>query len=193
VRITRRSLTVAVRRLAPLLLSVLVLGMSPAPVPGSVGELVDGGGQRFPRFEASGIACFRGHLLVVDDTLNSLFVFDRKGRLSYRVESDRFPHSRAKFEGLAVDAPRGRVFVAGSHTGWDHQSLENSSVLLRLRLEERAGQLVVDESSVVRLPIWRGFERLGLWKPGGMNVEGLADDPRGIRSRRSAIPEGKPR
>jgi hypothetical protein len=114
---------------------------------------------------------------VVDDTLNSLFVFDRTGRLSYDIESDRFPHPRAKFEGLAVDAPRGRIFVAGSHTGWDQESLENSSLLLRAHLEERAGRLAVDESSVVRLPLWRSFERLGLWKPGGMKVEGLAYDP----------------
>jgi hypothetical protein len=156
---------------------VLLLGLSRGPVGGSLLELADGAGGRFARFEASGIAYFRGNLVVVDDTLNSLFVFDRAGRLSYGIDSDCFPHPRAKFEGVAVDAPRGRVFIAGSHTGWDQESLEDSSLLLRVHLEERAGKLAVDESSVVRCPIWRSFERLGLWKPGGMSAEGLAYDP----------------
>ena len=176
-RVGRRLHRALLRGLAPLLLSVLLLGMSGGPVPGSTLELVDGAGHRLPRFEASGIAYFRGYLVVVDDTLNSIFVFDRKGRLSYDIEPNGFPRPRAKFEGLTVDAPRGRFFVVGSHTGWDRESLENSSVLLRFQLEERAGKLVVDESSAVRLPLWRSFERRGLWRPGGMNIEGIAYDP----------------
>jgi hypothetical protein len=145
--------------------------------PGSLLELSDSGGHRLGRFEASGVAYFKGKLIVIDDTLNSLFVFDRAGRLSQTIESDRFPHPRAKFEDLAVDGPAGRLFVMGSHTGWDRESLENSSILLSVQIAEREGRVVLDDSSVVRLPLWRSFERLGLWKPGGMNVEGLAYDP----------------
>jgi hypothetical protein len=163
--------------LASALLSSLLLGIGPGPFPGSVRELVDEHGHRFARFEASGMAYFRGKLIIVDDTLNSIFVFDRTGTLSQRIEPISFPKPRAKFEAVAADPPGGRLFILGSHTGWDRESLANASMLLRLRLEERGGRLVVDDSSVVQLPLWRSFERLGLWTPGGMNVEGLAYDP----------------
>lgn len=147
-------------------------------IPGVILELVDERARRIPRLEASGIAYYNGNLIVVDDTLNDLFVFDRTGRLSHRIESERFPRARAKFEDLTVDPSNGSFFAVGSHEGWDRQSLEDLSVLLGFRLVERDARLVVDEPSVKRLPLHRGFEQVGLWKPRRMKIEGLAYDPR---------------
>jgi hypothetical protein len=44
-------------------------------------------------------------------------------------------------------------------------------------LNRRAdGKLAVDEVSVEELPLYKSFDRLGLWKPGTMKIEGLAFD-----------------
>jgi hypothetical protein len=144
---------------------------------GALVELVDSEGQRIPRLEASGIVYYQGQFIVVDDTLNSLFVFDRGGRLSYSIDSDVFPRQRAKFEDLTFGPATGDFFVVGSHEGWDREVLARVSVLLRFRLNRRAdGKLAVDEVSVEELPLYKSFDRLGLWKPGSMKIEGLAFD-----------------
>ncbi len=147
------------------------------PPNGALLELVDRQGRRISRLEASGIAYFAERLIVVDDTLNSLFVFDRQGKLSYRIESGRFPTDRAKFEDLAFDETSGFFFAVGSHEGWNPAVLERLSVFLRFRLVETDGVLAVDEESVTKLPLFKSFELLGLWKPKGMKIEGLAYDP----------------
>jgi hypothetical protein len=146
---------------------------------GALLELVDLAGERISRLEASGIAYFAGRLIVVDDTLNSLFVFDRQGKLSYRIESGRFPTDRAKFEDLAFDETTGVFFAVGSHEGFNSEFLERTSVFLRFRLVDRDGVLAVDEESVTQLPLFKSFGLLGLWKPEGMKIEGLAYDPLG--------------
>jgi hypothetical protein len=139
--------------------------------------LVGSEGQRIARLEASGIVFYQGQFIVVDDTLNSLFVFDRGGRLSYSIESDVFPQQRAKFEDLTFGAATGDFFVVGSHEGWDREVLARVSVLLRFRLNRREdGKLAVDELSVEEMPLYKSFDRLGLWKPGTMKIEGLAFD-----------------
>ena len=139
-------------------------------------ELVDGGGFRIPRLEASGIVCFQDKFIVADDTVNHLFVFDREGRLSYHIESDRFPREKAKFEDLTFDASTGTFFVVGSHQGWDYENLESLSVLLRFKLKKVEQKLTVDEASVESLPLFRSFDQIGLWKPDSMKIEGLAYD-----------------
>lgn len=160
------------------LVALCLLGLSAVSKAGSNGlfELVDEEGRRIDRFEASGLAYFKDRLLVVDDTFNWIFVFNRDGRLVQRIGSTRFPVLRAKFEDLAFDPSSGYFFAVGSHEGWDQASLENLSVLLRFRIVEHEATLTVNESSVERLPLYKSFERLGLWKPKRMKIEGLAYD-----------------
>lgn len=143
---------------------------------GTLLELVDGGGRRLPRLEASGIVYYQDKFIVADDTINNLFVFDREGRLSYHIESDRFPSEKAKFEDLAFDASTGNFFVVGSHQGWDYENLESLSVLFRFKLKKVDQKLTVDEASVESLPLYRSFDQIGLWKPDTMKIEGLAYD-----------------
>jgi hypothetical protein len=164
------------RSLRLVALCLLGIGAVLAAGPNNLLELVDEEGRSMPRFEASGLAYFKDRLLVVDDTLNWIFVFSRDGRLLQRMEPARFPELRAKFEDLAFDPSTGDFFAVGSHEGWDQAVLENLSVLLRFRVVEQKGTLTVDESSVERLPLYQSFERLGLWKPNGMKIEGLAYD-----------------
>ncbi len=159
---------------APIVLSVGLAASDPRL--GTLLELVDGGGRRLPRLEASGIVYFHDKFIVADDTINNLFVFDRQGRLSYDIESDRFPSQKAKFEDLALDASTGSLFVVGSHQGWDRENLESLSVLLRFKLKKVDQKLTVDEASVESLPLYRSFDRIGLWRPDAMKIEGLAYD-----------------
>ena len=162
----------------PWLIALCVVGLGAVSKAGSnsLFELVDEEGRRIDRFEASGLAYFKDRLLVVDDTLNWIFVFNRDGKLVQRLEPARFPEPRAKFEDLAFDPFTGYFFAVGSHEGWDQAALENMSVLLRFRVAEHEATLTVDEDSVERLPLYKSFDRLGLWKPKGMKIEGLAYD-----------------
>jgi hypothetical protein len=157
-------------------ISALSLGVIPTVDSGSLVELVDEDGRRIDRFEASGLAYFEDRLLVVDDTLNFVFVFNRDGKMLQRIEPARFPKLRAKFEDLAFDPSTGTFFAVGSHEGWDQATLENLSVLLHFRVVEQEGMLTVEDSSVENLPLNKSFELLGLWKPEGMKIEGLAYD-----------------
>ena len=159
---------------APCLLSFALAASEPRL--GKLLELVDSGGRRLPRLEASGIVYFQDKLIVADDTINNLFVFDREGKLSYDIESDRFPREKAKFEDLTFDASTGSFFVVGSHQGWDHESLESLSVLIRFKLKKVDQRLSVDEASVASLPLYQSFDQIGLWKPEAMKIEGLAYD-----------------
>lgn len=145
-------------------------------VPGRLSELVDKESLSFERLEASGVSYFEGRLVVVDDTLNAFFVFDATGRMLARLDSSRLPTEQAKFEDIAFDAASGSFLAVGSHSGWDASRLDQWSVLYELRLRD-AG--TIDESSVHRLPLAPAFEKLGLWKPRGMKIEGLAVDDQG--------------
>jgi hypothetical protein len=141
--------------------------------PGELYELLDGEDQPFERLEASGVTYFRGRLAVVDDTINALFLFDLRGRLVRRIDSPRFPHEQAKFEDIAYRSRDGSFLAVGSHSGWDDETLDRQSVLLEFRLRDLDE---IDERSVEKLPLYRAFERLGLWRPRGMKIEGLAID-----------------
>lgn len=144
---------------------------------GSLIELVGADGQRIPRLEASGIAYYQGQLVVVDDSLNSLFFFDLLGRLSFRIDPMRFPREAVKFEDLAFDPTSRSFFAVGSHSGRERERFERTSVLLRFRLRRDGHGVGIDEEGVERLPLYRSFERLGLWRPKGMKIEGLAVGP----------------
>lgn len=144
---------------------------------GTMLELRDGNGQRFERLEASGIAYYRGRLVVVDDIVNSLFVFNREGTLAQVVELEGFPSFGAKFEDLALDHTTESFFAVGSHSGTDREFFEATSVLVRFGLSEGSQGLEIDDRGIDRLPLNRSFEKLGLWEPGGMKIEGLALDP----------------
>jgi hypothetical protein len=138
--------------------------------------LVDESGRPFERLEASGVSYVQGRLAVVDDTVNSLFVFDTKGKLVERLDSDRFPGSQAKFEDISFTpfpsgSSGGTLFVVGSPSGLDGPMLERHSVLLEFQLRELAA---IESASVRPLPLYRAFERLGLWRVEGMKIEGLA-------------------
>jgi len=156
---------------------VLVLScLLSAPVladdfPGEVYEL-----GAFERFEASGVSYFAGRLAVVDDTLNSLFLFDARGRSLETLDAEHLPSQRAKFEDVAFHLESKTFFAVGSHEGWTEEALRQLSVLLEFRLADISA---IDEDSVRRLPLWEGFDKLGLWKPKGMKVEGLAVDASG--------------
>ena len=150
----------------------------PRTIDGFLLELRDADHQRIPRLEASGIAYFRDRLIVVDDLLSSLFIFDRFGILSQTVTLRGFPTEGAKFEDLAFDEPSQSFFAVGSHSGWEQDRLEATSVLLRFRLEQGAGGLLTVPEHIETLPLYRSFERLGLWRPKGMKIEGLAFDPK---------------
>jgi hypothetical protein len=144
--------------------------------PGVLHVLVDESGRPFERLEASGVAYVQGRLAVVDDTVNSLFLFDTGGRLVERLDSDRFPGSQAKFEDISFapyqsGSPGGTFFVVGAHSGLDGPMLERHSVLLEFRLRELGA---IETASVRPLPLYRAFERLGLWRAEGMKIEGLA-------------------
>lgn len=170
------------RRVGGTFAVVLVLWCDPslAPAarrnPGVMMELRDRNGQRFERLEASGIAFYRGKLLVVDDIVNSLFVFHREGTLAQIVNLDGLPPSGAKFEDLAVNESGG-FFAVGSHSGTDREFFEATSVLVRFGLSEGSQGLRIDKRGVEELPLGKSFETLGLWRPGGMKIEGLALDP----------------
>lgn len=135
------------------------------------GEVYDLG--EFERFEASGVSYFAGRLAVVDDTLNSLFLFDARGGAIESVDSARLPSQRAKFEDVAFHRESKTFFAVGSHEGWTEQALRDLSVLFEFRL---ANVREIEDGSVRELPLWEGFDELGLWKPKGMKIEGLAVD-----------------
>lgn len=147
---------------------------SPAFGSEAPGALVELGS--FLRFEASGVSYASGRLVVVDDTLNSPFVFDAAGNFLERLDSASLPAARAKFEDLAFHPKTKTYFAVGSHEGWTPEALVQLSVLLEFRLDGRGG---IDPASVRRLPLWEGFRALGLWKPKAMKIEGLAVDPAG--------------
>ena len=160
---------------------LLLVGLLAAPastasgddVPGVVYELVDGSGSSFDRFEASGASYFAGQLLIVDDMVNTLFVFDTAGRLSARLEASGFLDEQAKFEDIAYLEAQNTFFAVGSHSGWSEEWLRRFSVLYEFRVASGT----IEEASVRRLDLTPAFERLGLWKPHGMKIEGLAVDP----------------
>jgi hypothetical protein len=147
-------------------------------VSGSLLELRDANGQRLPRLEASGIAYYQGRLVVVDDILSSLFIFDRMGKLSETVALTGFPPEGSKFEDLAIDPATHSFFAVGSHSGWDREVLEATSVLLRFRLGEGSEGLELHQDRIEAFPLYKSFEKLGLWRPMGMKIEGLAVDPK---------------
>ena len=87
---------------------LLLVGLLAAPafaddVPGVVHELVDSSGSSFERFEASGASYFAGRLAIVDDLLNTLFVFDTASKLLARLDASGFLEEQAKFEDIAYD------------------------------------------------------------------------------------------
>jgi hypothetical protein len=139
-------------------------------------ELTDARGRRLPRLEASGIAAFADRFLVVDDTLNSIFVFDERGRLRQSLLPARFPRERAKLEELVVDSASGFGLAVGSHEGNTPELLAAMSQLVSFRVHSRREEIVIDPESVESLPLYRSFERVGLWKPRTMKIEGLALD-----------------
>ena len=139
--------------------------------PGEVYEL-----GAFERFEASGVSYVAGRLAVVDDTLNSLFLFDARGGSIKTLDSEYLPRQRAKFEDVAFHLESKTFFAVGSHEGWTEKTLRQLSVLLEFRL---ADIQAIDKDSVRQLPLWEGFDKLGLWKPKGMKIEGLAVDTSG--------------
>jgi hypothetical protein len=156
------------------LLSAAVLAaapVSPEDLPGDVFDLGE-----FDRFEASGVSYVAGRLAVVDDTLNSLFMFDARGGTIQALDSARLPPARAKFEDVAFHPETRTFFVVGSHEGWTDETLRQLSVLLEFRLKNVGA---IDEASVRQLPLWEGFASLGLWKPRSMKIEGLAIDAPG--------------
>lgn len=157
-------------------LLVFVLLIAPPSVaandfPGEIYEL-----GAFERFEASGVAYFAGRLAIVDDTVNSLFLFDARGGLLARLDSEAFPRARAKYEDIAFHPPSKTFFVVGSHEGWTEDALRELSVLVEFRLADIS---TVARGSVRRLPLSDGFAALGLWKPKRMKIEGLAIDDAG--------------
>ena len=113
-------------------------GSLPSYIDGFLLELRDANRQRIPRLEASGIAYFQGRLVVVDDILSSLFVFDRLGILSQTVTLQGFPTEGAKFEDLAFDVLSQSFFAVGSHSGWEQDVLQATSVLLRFASKKGA-------------------------------------------------------
>jgi hypothetical protein len=137
--------------------------------------LVDESGQPFERLEASGVTYASGRLVVVDDTVNEVFLFDTGGKLVERMESDRFPVEQAKFEEIAFEESSRTFLAVGSHSGVDFPMLERHSVLLEFRLGEIHG---IEADTVRRLPLHRAFESLGLWRVRGMKIEGLAVNER---------------
>ena len=139
--------------------------------PGEIYEL-----GAFERFEASGVSYFAGRLAVVDDTLNSLFLFDARGGSIKTLDSEYLPSQRAKFENIAFHRESKTFFAVGSHEGWTEKMLRQLSVLLEFRL---ANIQAIERDSVRQLPLWQGFDKLGLWKPRGMKIEGLAVDASG--------------
>ena len=139
--------------------------------PGEVYEL-----GAFERFEASGVSYFSGWLAVVDDTFNSLFLFDARGGWIETLDSEHLPSQRAKFEDVAFHRESKTFFAVGSHEGWTEETLRQLSVLLEFRL---ANVQAIEQDSVRQLPLWEGFDKLGLWKPEGMKIEGLAVDASG--------------
>ena len=149
----------------------------PSYIDGFLLELRDGNRQRISRLEASGIAYFQGRLVVVDDILGSLFVFDRLGILSQMVSLEGFPAEGAKFEDLAFDEVSQSFFAVGSHSGWEQDRLQATSVLLRFRLNEGGEGLEPYANRIETFPLYKSFEQLGLWRPKGMKIEGLAFNP----------------
>ena len=164
-----------------MLAASLVLPLSNAGVNhrtlGTMVELRDRHGERFERLEASGIAYYRGKLVIIDDTVSSLFVFHREGMLAQIVDLKGFPPFGAKFEDLTLDDATSSFFAVGSHSGTEREFFEATSVLVRFGLSEGNHGLEIDERGIDRLPLNRSFEKLGLWQPGGMKIEGLAFDP----------------
>ena len=69
--------------------------------PGEVYEL-----GAFERFEASGVSYFSGRLAVVDDTFNSLFLFDARGDWIETLDSEHLPSQRAKMLRFTAKARR---------------------------------------------------------------------------------------
>ncbi len=138
------------------------------------GEIYDLGA--FERFEASGVSYVAGRLAVVDDTFNSLFLFDARGGSLETLDSEQLPSHQAKFEDVAFHPKSKTFFVVGSHEGWTEEALRQLSVLFEFRLVKIAA---IEQDSVRRLPLWKGFDKLGLWKPQGMKIEGLAVDASG--------------
>ncbi len=152
-------------------------GSLPSYIDGFLLELRDANRQRIPRLEASGIAYFQGRLVVVDDLLSSLFVFDRLGILSQTVTLEGFPTEGAKFEDLAFDELSQSFFAVGSHSGWEQDMLQATSVLVRFRLKEGGEGLEPYANRLETFPLYKSFEQLGLWRPKGMKIEGLAFNP----------------
>ncbi len=154
-----------------LLCCVLAAPVFGNDVPGTIVELGS-----FERLEASGVSYAAGRLAVVDDTLNSVFLFDAGGRFLGNLDSERLPTARAKFEDLAFHRDTETYFAVGSHEGWTDESLRQLSVLLEFRFDSLDS---IEHASVRQLPLWEGFDELGLWKPKGMKIEGLAVDDSG--------------
>jgi len=154
-----------------ILCCLLATPLSADELPGDVFELGE-----FERFEASGVSYFEGRLAVVDDTLNALFLFDTRGRALDSIDSARFPSERAKFEDVAFHNDSQTFFAVGSHEGWTDAALRQLSILVEFRLSDVGS---IEEGSVRQLPLWEGFDEIGLWKPKGMKVEGLAVDAAG--------------
>jgi hypothetical protein len=141
---------------------------------------VDHGGRRWALFGLVVLAVVvapRLQLVVVDDTLNTLFFFALLGRLSLRIDPLRFPRDAVKFEDLTFDPATRSFFAVGSHSGWERERFERSSVLLRFRLRRDGHGIGIEEDRIESLPLYRSFERLGLWRPKGMKIEGLAVGP----------------
>lgn len=157
-----------------LILFLLTSPLASDDFPGEVFELGE-----FQRFEASGVSYVAGRLAVVDDTLNSLFLFDTRGGALQSLDSPRLPVNRAKFEDVAFHHESQTLFAVGSHEGWTDEDLRNLSVLVEFRLKHIAAIASIDDTSVRILPLWKGFDELGLWKPKAMKIEGLAVDDAG--------------
>jgi len=108
--------------------------------------------------------------------VNSLFLFDTNGGAIAAIDSVRLPSRRAKFEDVTFHHESKTFFAVGSHEGWTEEALRELSVLVEFRLADVDS---IDEHSVRRLPLWEGFDELGLWKPKAMKIEGLAVDSTG--------------
>jgi hypothetical protein len=100
------------------------------------------------------------------------------GKLSGTVALSGFPPEGSKFEDLAIDPATHSFFAVGSHSGWDREVLEATSVLLRFRLGEGSEGLELHQDRIEAFPLYKSFEKLGLWRPMGMKIEGLAVDPK---------------
>ena len=70
-----------------------------------------------PNLEASGVAAFRGALIIVNDKDNRLYIADPEAPGSPLTPLDvpDLPSARVKFEAIACHAASGSVFLIGAH------------------------------------------------------------------------------